>query len=212
MAKEEAVKFVTPVFRASFPALFAPKKAGESGDLKYSVSAIFRTEADPAKPGEEVLDAQGLKLFAELRALATAAAIKKWGSLDKLPKAFQGPFRPGTDKDYDGYGPGTTFCTFSSKYKPLLVDGQGKEIIDPNELYGGCYLRAKVHAYAWEYMGKAGVSFSLWSIQKHHDGKPFRGGGDPATEFDSLPLPAGSSAPATPAQPAAAASGGGFGL
>lgn len=212
MAKKEYVKLVTAPFRVSFPALFAPKKAGESGKMKYSVSALFRVKAEgKSLPDHPVLDAKGLAEFQALRDLATAAATAKWGAdRAQWPKNLQTPFRAGNEKDYDGYDEGVVFCTLSSDYKPGLVGPDLAEIIDPKEFYGGCFARAKVHAYAWEYMGKNGVSFSLWHVQKVKDGNPFGGGGDASKEFDALPLPAGAAAGSTSAP--AAASAGGFGL
>ena len=208
MAKKEYVKVLTPVFRVSFPAVFAPKKMGDSGDPQYSVLALFRLAPDPKDPTAIVADA---KDFQALRDLATGAAVTKWGAdRAKWPTNLQTPFRDGKEKDYDGFGEGVVFCTFKSDYKPGLVDGQLKEIIDPKEFYGGCYARAKVSAYAWTYMGKNGVSFSLWHVQKYKDGAPFGGGGDASKEFDALPLPAGAVAGAPTPTPAAA--GGGFGL
>lgn len=208
MAKKEVVKVLTPTFRVSFPAVFQPKKAGDSGKLKYSVSALFRTVADPAQPEWPVVNEAEFKA---LRDLATAAAMEKWGTdRSKWPTNLQSPFRDGKEKDYDGYGEGVVFCTIASDYRPGLVDGQLKEIIDPKEFYGGCFARAKVNAYAWSYMGKNGVSLSLWHLQKVKDGKPFGGGGDASKEFDALPLPAGAPAGAAPAS--SAPTGGGFGL
>jgi hypothetical protein len=206
MAKKEHVKIVTPTFRVSFPAVFQPKtmgKPGEGGKAKYSVSALFRIQADAAKPNEVVVNPAE---FQALRDLATAAAIEKWGSREKFPKNLQTPFRNGAEKDYDGYDANIVFCTFSSDYRPGLVGPDLKEIIDPKEFYGGCYARAKVHAYAWEYMGKSGVSFSLWHLQKVKDGAPFGGGGDASKEFEALAVPASA------ASAGAAPAGGGFGL
>lgn len=212
MAKKEHVKIVTPVFRVSFPAVFAPRKVGKpgeaSGKAKYSVSALFRLVSNPKDPNDIVADAAK---FQELRNLATAAAVEKWGAdKTKWPPNLQTPFRDGKEKDYDGYGEGVVFCTFASEYKPGLVDGQLQAIIDPKEFYAGCYALAKVHAYAWSYMGKNGVSFSLWHLQKYKDGPAFAGGGDASKEFDALPVPQGAATAVTGT--AAAPAGSGFGL
>ena len=218
MAKKEHTKMVTPPFRNSFPAVFVPKKVtkkrgGQDVTVnEYSLSALFRIKAvGKFLPDHPVLDEKGLAEFQALRDLASAAAVAEWGAdKTKWPANLQSPFRAGSEKEYDGYDEGVAFCTFKSEYKPGLVGPDLQEIISPTEFYGGCFARAKVHAYAWTYMGKNGVSFSLWHLQKVKDGKGFGGGGDASKEFDALPVPAGAAAGAP--TPTPAATGGGFGL
>ena len=51
----------------------------------------------------------------------------------------------------------------------------GERNIDPDEIYGGCYVFAALGAYPYDMMGNRGVSFGLDGIQKVADGDPFDG-------------------------------------
>ena len=177
----QSTTVLTGTFRVSFPAVFAPKKANPNDTddkAKYSLHMLYPV-TDP---------------LTALRAACRIAATEKWGPQDKWPKNLQLPFRKGEEKDYDGYGKGIIFVSASSKQKPGLVDENVQPIITADEFYGGCYARATVNAFAWEYMGKAGISFGLRNIQKVKDGEPFGGKSKPENDFDSIPMAEGGAA------------------
>lgn len=182
--KNNGTTVLTGTFRVSFPAVFAPRKANPQDTedkAKYSIQMLFTKTDD----------------LTAMRAACRAAATEKWGPQDKWPKpkgGLQLPFRDGTEKDFDGYGPGVIFVNASSKQKPGLVDENVQPIITADEFYGGCYARATVNAFAWEYMGKAGVSFGLRNIQKVKDGEPFGGRSKPENDFDAIPVVGGDAA------------------
>lgn len=160
-------KLQTPVFRAAFPWVFEPRAAVEGQALKYSMTMIF-TLADINKDPVEK------RKWEELKAAAKAVAMEKWPK--GIPKGLMDPFKDGAEKiDYIGFGPGTIFINASSKQRPGLVDAAVNKITQKEDFYGGCYARATVNPYAWEYMGKRGVSFGLQNIQKVKDGEPFGG-------------------------------------
>jgi hypothetical protein len=171
---KKATEVVTPKFRVSFPSVFQKRKIeGQNDDqAKFSIQMIFPKKDD----------------ITVLKAAVRAAVIEKWGTdQTKWPKNLVLPFRDGTEKDYDGYGPDVIFISASSKIKPRLVGPDMVDIIEPSEFYGGCYARASLNAYGWEYMGKKGVSFGLRNIQKMADGEPFGGGSKPEDDFQPLP-------------------------
>lgn len=175
MAKREAV--VTPVFRAAFVNVFKPSPGINGGKPKYRLVMLFDKEA------------QKTKEFAEMKRIAQAEALAKWGDKSKLPKDLDGPFKDGNTKpEYDGY-PGTIFASASRDAekmgKPGVVDSNRAVIMDEMEVYSGCYMRAKVVAYAYAYLGKNGVRFGLQHLQKVKDGEPFAGGGRAEEAFDS---------------------------
>ena len=166
---------LTPEFRVSFPAVFAPRSAMEGQEAKYSIMMLFPKTVD-VKP---------------LRELVRAAIIEKWGPDNtKWPKALRLPFRDGKEKDYDGFGPDIMFCTASSKMKPGVVDQKVQPIIEPSEFYGGCYARATITAFAYDVSGNRGVAFGLRNVQKLRDGEPFGGKSKPENDFDSIETPA----------------------
>lgn len=61
--------------------------------------------------------------------------------------------------------------------QPKVVDSQKREIIDPDELYSGCYANVVVNFYAYNSGSNKGVSPGLEAIQKWRDGERLSGGG-----------------------------------
>jgi len=162
-------KTVTPEARLSFPHLFEPNSFRDS-DPKYSATLLFPKGTD-LKP---------------LKKLAAAAVKEKWG--DNPPKNLRNPFRDGSEKELEGYE-GVTFITASSKKRPGVVDQQVQPILDADEIYAGCYVRASVTAFCYGGKGTAitpGVSFGLQNVQKIRDGEPFSGRSKPEDDFDTV--------------------------
>jgi len=169
----------TPRFRLSFPNLFEPSKpknAPESQEKKYSCTMLFDEDAD----------------LSELKAAAAAAVKEKWG--DNPPADMRKPFRDQGDKEYDGYVKGAKFITASSKQRPGVVDKNVKPIIDPADIYPGCYCIATVRAFAYGGKGtgfRPGVAFGLQNIQKVADGESLSG--RTTAENDFAPIEGGDS-------------------
>lgn len=153
MTEMNPCRVITPLCRLSYPHLTKP--AEMSG--KYQAELIF-------PPGTDL---------SALRTAANLAATNKWGS--KLPNKVRSPFRDG-DKDRegkDGYE-GCQFIGARATEKPGVVIGPNRdECLDPSEVYGGCWVRASVTAFAYEWQGTHGVSFALNNIWKVKDGEPF---------------------------------------
>jgi len=172
--KSGSNQVTTPEFRVSFPSVFQARAVSEGGDLKYSVVMLFPKTADLTPLKQSVL----------------AAIIEKWGAdKTKWPKTLRLPFRDGTEKDYDGYGPDIIFASATSKMKPGLVDQNVQPILEPSEFYGGCYARATINAFAYDVKGNKGVAFGLRNVQKLRDGEPFSGRNKPEDDFDAIPMP-----------------------
>lgn len=169
--KADAKKVVTPEFRVSFPAVFKPRAAVEGQEPKYSMSMVFPKTTD----------------ITALKQLAANAVMEKWGAdKTKWPKNLRSPFRDGSEKDYDGYGPDVVFVSATSKVRPGLVGPDLQPIISENEFYGGCYARAEVTAFAYDVSGNKGIAFGLRNIQKTRDGEPFSGNSKPEEVFDAV--------------------------
>lgn len=69
--------------------------------------------------------------------------------------------------------------TSSSSSKPLqaIVDANNQPILDFNELYSGCFIRARVNVYTYDNEFGKGLSLGLTMIQKRRDGEALGGGG-----------------------------------
>lgn len=160
-------KVTTPEFRLAFPSI---NKPDEKNDGKYVITMLFDKSAD----------------LSALKSAAKSAAVEKWG--DKVPKDLRSPFLDGDEKDLDGFA-GCTYVRAKTKIKPVVVDRNRNEILEPNDVYAGCYCRASVVAFAYGGKGTSfepGVAFSLQALQKLKDGEPF-GGRNAALDFDELP-------------------------
>lgn len=79
------------------------------------------------------------------------------------------------------YGPECKGCYVlraSSKVVPKCFDRDRVEILDLDEIYSGCYIRALVHAFSYDKNGSVGISFTLDGVQKWRDGERLGGGYD----------------------------------
>lgn len=202
--KSEDVKITTPEFRVSYSAVFEPKAAKEGDKKKYSVNAIFQV-AETAKSkaaGTKIVDIEALKTLVRNVAIEKFGADRtKWPKIGDKAGELKFPFRLGTEpshKDKDGYGEGTMFVNLSNATtKPGIVesfagpDRRPAPLAAQSDFYDGCYARAEVNAYYWEYMGKMGVSLSLQNLQKLRDGERFGGRGNAADSFAAIDAPAG---------------------
>jgi hypothetical protein len=187
--KKGRPSFVTGKFRVSFPNLLQPRAAQPGQTPMYSLVMIFPDRAS----------------IKQLESEAIAAAGEEWGQDQaKWPKNIQWPFRKGEEKAELGYPAGSIFINAKSKNKPGTVDENVQPVIAEGVVYGGCYGRATVAAYAWSYMGKNGVSFGLRNFQKWGDGEPFSGSRNASDDFDAIPVENGNGTAQAAAAPAAA--------
>jgi hypothetical protein len=169
-AKEKA-RLLTPEFRASYPHLFKPN-AMKGGKPKYSVTMLFEKDAD----------------LSPLKKAMRQAKIAKFGpDKDSWPEVDS----PVVDGDLPKYADKEGYkdhwaikASTNEDQRPGVVDENVVPITDPSRFYPGCYARAYVFAYVWEFpenSGRFGVGFILDHVQKTRDGKSF-GGKKPADQ------------------------------
>ena len=203
----EKEKIQTPEFRASFPALFEPRSAKQGDKAYYSITMYFRvTETAKSKElGEKIVTIDALK-----NAVRMVAEQKFGTDRSKWPK-LKLPFRSIlTEEDKDkkgrpGLDEGVIWVEAKSdptnNPRPGVVhshagqDGRPAPLTVPSDFYGGCYARATINPYHWEYMGKQGISFGLQNVQKLRDGEPLGGRGSAENDFDAVDAPAGGAQP-----------------
>lgn len=163
--KEKAKSFTTPVFRISFPNLFVAKAGEDGGKLKFGCQAIWT----PAN-----FTATDKKLWNEMVGALNDECIKRFKKpLKEMPANFKKGIREGAEKELEGYGAGTRFASLTSTLGPGVVD-RDKQVISPEEgnaddIYPGCYCRAKVTVYSYDNKGR-GVALGLRNVQKVKDG------------------------------------------
>jgi hypothetical protein len=105
----------------------------------------------------------------------------KWGG--KIPRNLKIAFQDGDDSDLDKYpeNEGHFLLNARSKKKVGLVDIDRQPILDPEEIYSGCWAYVSVTSFAYDNESK-GVSFFLNNIMKARDDERFGGGGATAEE------------------------------
>ena len=64
------------------------------------------------------------------------------------------------------------FLNCNSNQKPGIVDKDLNEILDPDEVYSGCWGRASINFFPFNTNGNKGVGVGLNNIQKLKDDEP----------------------------------------
>jgi hypothetical protein len=176
----EVTRYVTPVFRLSFPNLFEAHAMDEQSKPKFGLTAVW----NPAKFTEA--DKKRWKaIMAALDAESKRAFKKAWKD---LPANFKTGVRDGAEKaNLEGFGEGTKFANITTKMRPGVIDA-GKSKIGPEEgnaddIYPGCYCRATVTVYSYDNKGK-GVALGLMNVQKVADGERLDSRTDAAEDFE----------------------------
>lgn len=169
------VRCSSPKARLSYPHLFEPQKGFEEGDEeKYGATLLFDKDED----------------LTELKKRVFNAAVDRFGPKKDWPENFRAPFRDGDKmKDQPGYA-GCWVVKCTSKERPMIVDQKLKAVPDERKLdiYGGCFVRADLVAYAYDIKGNRGVSFSIWGIQKIGDGEAFGSRSKPEDVFEAVDM------------------------
>lgn len=111
----------------------------------------------------------------------------------------------GVKRNGEAYGPecqGHYVMTVgsSAEYPPDVVAGQDRhKVINPAEIYSGCYGYVSLQFYAYNYNGTKGIGCGLGNVWKTRDGEPL--GGNQRTAADDF---AGLNVQVPAAAPAAA--------
>lgn len=169
---KDLCRLITPEFRVSYPHVFKPQAPKPTDTPKYSITMLF--PKDKKIVGSSP-DGQPRSLVGAMKAAKTA----EFGDPENWPEDLLSPVINGDDPKYadkDGYkGHWVVKAVSSADQRPTVVDRDMSVITNPADLYPGCYARAYVFAYVWEYMGKQGIGFILDHVQKLRDGKSFGG-------------------------------------
>ena len=171
-----ATKVITGKVRFSFVNIFEPKKNDDGTDGKYGVTLLIPKS-----------DAVTLGKIKEAMAEARETFCKRNGAT-ALPQKPNHTLHDGDGVKENGepYGEeckGHYVISVQSNQKPIIVDNDRNPIVDPGEIYSGCYGRAAINFYGYSRNGKKGISAGLQSIQKLHDGEPLGGARGSADDF-----------------------------
>lgn len=155
---------VTGKVRFSYANVFEPRET-LSGEEKYSVTLLIpKSDNDTYQ-----------RIMTEVnRVLQEGVADKFKGVMPTNPKL---PVHDGDGVKQNGesYGAECKGCwviNASSNTAPEVVDTNRNPIISKNEFYSGCYGRASLRFYAYNFNGNKGVGCGLGNVQKLEDGQP----------------------------------------
>jgi hypothetical protein len=173
--KNDKCRIITPEFRVSFPHVFKAQAMPRTNNKpKFSVTMLFPKDSD----------------MAWYKNVVREAKIEKWGTnKNDWPKGLKMPLQDGDDPEVhtikksgevrDGYeGHWVLKASTGEDQAPGIVGRDGKPIIREADFYGGCYARAYVYCYVWEFPKDSkqyGIGFILDHVQKLRDGKSFGG-------------------------------------
>jgi hypothetical protein len=169
MADMNSTRVVTGKVRFSFVNVFEAKAFGEGQDPKYSVMLLI--------PKSDVGTINRIK--GAIDAAAQKGLSTKFGG--RLPAILKTTFKDADkDMDQDGmlfaekwdYTKGHYIINVSTRVQPQVVDANLNPIINPTELYSGCYGRASINFFAYNNNGSKGISAGLNNLQKLEDGEP----------------------------------------
>ena len=156
-----ATKVITGKVRFSYVNIFKSRAFKEGQDAKYSICLLI------PKEDKETLH----KITVAIDEAVQEGISSKWGG--KKPKNLKLPLRDGDEERADEAPEyeGMMFLNANSNTKPGIVDKDLNEILDPEEVYSGCWGRASINFYAFDSNGNRGVGVGRNNIQKLKDGE-----------------------------------------
>jgi hypothetical protein len=159
-----STKVITGLVRLSYAHLFEPTAKDDGGTKKYSC-ALLIPKSDKATIK---------KIEAAIAEAKEQGKSSKFGG--KIPAGLKLPLRDGDEErpDDEVYA-GHYFVNASSVQKPGLVDRDRNQIIDPADLYSGCYVYASINFFAFNTSGNKGIACGLNNIMKVKDGEALGG-------------------------------------
>lgn len=171
-----STKIITGKVRLSYAHIWEPHAMEEGQKKKYSVSLII------PKSDKKTVDA----INAAVKE-AKEQGKSTWGG--KIPANLKTPLRDGDeDRPDDENYTDCYFINANSDHKPGIFDRNNQKIIDPDEVYSGCYALASINFYPFSVSGNKGIACGLNGILKVSDGEPLGGAGSAEADFAELDL------------------------
>ena len=174
MEKKNNTKVVTGTVRLSYEHVWEPASIN-GGEEKYSASLIIpKSDKATVNAIQKAVDA------------AIEEGLAKFGGKKPNKAAIKLPLRDGDAEREDEAYQNSFFLNANSRTAPQVVDRSVQPILDRNEVYSGCYIRASITFYAFNSNGNKGVACGLNNIQKIRDGEPLGGRANAAEDFTTV--------------------------
>ena len=154
--------------RASYVHIFQPRTPENGGDPKYSVTLLI--------PKTDTVTINGI--YAEIERAKQEGAQKAFNG--NIPPQCRTPLYDGDGYRQSGeaFGEECRGCmviTASAKQQPVIVGLDMQNILNPADVYSGCYIRANINFFAYNSNGNKGIGCGLNAVQKIEDGEPLGG-------------------------------------
>jgi hypothetical protein len=174
MTEKFNTKFVTPEIVCSYPALFEAEDPFNSGQPKYSLSIPI------SKDDKESLS--------QIQQCMINAAVNKWGEKAKSLKGLALPLTDSdtSNRDEDPVYANTYYFNAKSNKRPGVVDQALKPVMDEEEVYPGCIVRASMSFYGYDFNNKKGIAVGLQNVMKVRDGERIGGGSRAEDDFSEF--------------------------
>lgn len=166
-------KVITGKVRFSYVNIFKARAFQTGQDEKYSICLLI--------PKKDKATLQKIK--DAMNVAVQEGVASKWGG--KKPANLKLPLRDGDEEraeEAEEYA-GMYFLNANSNQKPGVIDMYTNEILDPTEVYSGCWGRASINFFPFNSNGNKGVAVGLNNIQKLGDGEAL-GGARASAEAD----------------------------
>ena len=166
-------KVTTGAAVLSYAHIFEPRE-DLNGNLKYSCSLIFPKQSNT--PGiikrkmEEMLEDEDVKKVLGKGRNFTHPLLRDGDEERPEDTAYKGSFFMKAKSNPD--------------HKPKLFNRDRSELVDPEELYSGCWVQAVLTLFPYNKKGSKGISASLVALRKLKDGKPLSGTAVTDADFD----------------------------
>lgn len=152
---------ITEPFRLIFPRIFGGEVKEDSKGKernRYSIVMVFHESDQYLKVLNDVITETGKTKFGNAK---FRKPFKKVGEAEGDWDVTKYPYMKGM----------VSVEAWCYDIQPQVVNQQVKPILDPSELYSGCYCRASITPGAFEYQGIKRTNFFLNNIQKVKDGE-----------------------------------------
>ena len=166
-------KVITGKVRFSYVNIFKSRAFQAGQDAKYSVCLLI--------PKEDKATIKKIK--AAIEEAIQDGVSSKWGG--KKPANLKLPLRDG-DAERADEAPeyeGMYFLNCNSTQKPGIVDKDLNEILDPDEVYSGCWGRASINFFPFNTNGNKGIACGLNNLQLIRAGEPLGGKASAESDF-----------------------------
>ncbi len=151
--------------RASFVYIFQPSIPQNGGDPKYSITLLI-PKGDAATLNS---------IYAEMEKAKQEGVQKFGGSIPpmcRMPIYDGDGVRPTSGEPFGEECRGHMVMTASAKLQPSVVGLDMQNILNPADVYSGCYVRANINFFAYNTNGNKGIGCGLNAVQKIADGEP----------------------------------------